>query len=86
MSLPVPEDYEAELPWWNSDENDPEPDHVVETGLSNAAKHLIIYYTDDATYVSPSGEYQNAMPWKFAGRISPADVLAEYRTSMLSEP
>ena len=84
MNLPVPDDYETDLPWWNSDGPDPEPDDVVETGLSGSegATHLIVYYTEDATYVSPSGEYQNAMPWKFRGRVNSTDVLVEYLISM----
>lgn len=65
-----------------------DPDYVVGTGVEDGsqASRLSIYYVQAVgktwTYVEPSGEFMNAMPWRFAGRIAPDDVRAEYMKAM----
>lgn len=65
---------------WEVMEKAEKEDAIITTGNTdgNFASELSVYYTSDATLVSPSGEFNNSYPWKYAGKLSPKDVLEDY--------
>lgn len=60
------------------------PDVVKETGDTSGqiARYLQIRYDADHTWVTGVGEVENTMSWRFTGRVSGEDVLAEYIRNM----
>lgn len=57
---------------------------VVRTGVdnSNIADTLEVFYHGGRTYVLPSGEFQNASPWSYAGRQDPKNIKRWYLDSI----